>query len=251
MKDKTIIFIAGLHRSGTSLLHEILKNHPEISGFTNTGVPEDEGQHLQSVYKPAKAFGGPGKFAFDTESYMDESHHLATDENANMIFKQWSNYWDISSRYLIEKSPPNIVRTRFLQKLFPKSIFLVIFRHPIPVAYATKKWSHSSVSSLIKHTLVAYEKIQKDIPALKSVHTLKYEELVKNPQKTIDKITDYLGIENALLTKNIINDLNKKYFLMWENDKKKLTNLITNLLGARQEARANKFGYSIYNYRRD
>jgi len=47
------VFIAGLHRSGTSVLARCLREHPQISGFRNTGVPEDEGQHLQDVYPAA------------------------------------------------------------------------------------------------------------------------------------------------------------------------------------------------------
>lgn len=79
--DKTLIFIGGLHRSGTSLLHEILRRHPAVSGFANTGVPKDEGQHLQTVYPPASAFGGPGLFGFNRASFMNEDHPLATIES--------------------------------------------------------------------------------------------------------------------------------------------------------------------------
>ena len=57
-EDKKFVFICGLHKSGTSLLFRILRDHPDMSGFTNTGVPKDEGQHLQSVYPPAWRFGG-------------------------------------------------------------------------------------------------------------------------------------------------------------------------------------------------
>ncbi len=89
---KNIIFLAGLHRSGTSLLHRIICGHPEISGFLGTDVPEDEGQHLQTVYEPGSSFGGPGKFAFDTRSHMDESHPLATPESAKTIFASSEKY---------------------------------------------------------------------------------------------------------------------------------------------------------------
>lgn len=70
MIHKKFIFLAGHHRSGTSLLHEIIREHPAISGFRNTGVPEDEGQHLQSVFKPANSFGGPGKYIFNKNSVV-------------------------------------------------------------------------------------------------------------------------------------------------------------------------------------
>src|SRR4051794_25412717 len=130
-----LIFVAGLHRSGTSLLHRLLRSHPSVSGFSNSGVPEDEGQHLQTVFPPAKELGGPGQFGFNQESFMDENHPSATPENAQHLFAQWSQYWDLSKPYLVEKSPPNLVRTRFLQRLFPDCRFLVILRHPIAVAY--------------------------------------------------------------------------------------------------------------------
>jgi len=150
IKDKTFVFIGGLHRSGTSLIHEILRAHPDISGFYKTGVAEDEGQHLQTVYPTARFFGGPGRFGFDERSYMDENHPLGLAENAQKLFEQWSQYWNVQQAFLLEKSPPNLVRTRFLQKLFPNSVFLIIFRHPVAVAYATKKWARTSIKSLLR-----------------------------------------------------------------------------------------------------
>ena len=107
MTDKSFIFLAGHHRSGTSLLHEIIKEHPLISGFSNTGVPEDEGMFLQNVYEPAKTYGGPGKYIFDKNSHMDENHPLATVENANSILQQWEKYYDKNCPYYVEKSPPS------------------------------------------------------------------------------------------------------------------------------------------------
>lgn len=62
-----LVFIGGPHRSGTSLLHRLIATHPDASAFSQTSVSEDEGQHLQSVYRPAKEHGGPGKFAFASD----------------------------------------------------------------------------------------------------------------------------------------------------------------------------------------
>ena len=68
MNNRKIIFICGLHRSGTSLLYKILKNQSQISGLEETKVVEDEGQHIQTVYPTALTYGGPGKFGFHEES---------------------------------------------------------------------------------------------------------------------------------------------------------------------------------------
>ena len=117
MIDKKFIFLGGLHRSGTSLLHEIIRNHPSVTGISNTDVFEDEGQHLQSVFFPGIAFGGPGKFAFNKKAYMNENNGLVSNANSERIFSDWSQYLDLSAEYIIEKSPPNLIRTRFLQAL--------------------------------------------------------------------------------------------------------------------------------------
>jgi hypothetical protein len=63
-----------------------------------------------------------------------------TPENRQKLFEEWSRYWDVSKPYLLEKSPPNLIRTRFLQAMFPSSYFVVLLRHPIPVALATQPW---------------------------------------------------------------------------------------------------------------
>ena len=247
MQDKKFIFIAGLHRSGTSLLDKIIKSHPKISGFHNTGVPEDEGQHLQSVYEPAKAFGGPGKFAFHPESYMNETHPLATEENAKKLFKEWSSYLDISQEYIVEKSPPNIIRTRFLQNLFPNSKFIIILRHPIAVSFATKRWSDGSTTELIEHYLKAYEILTEDLQHLKNWHIIKYEDFISSPQKTIDEIFNYLELESISINQKIKKDINKKYFLQWKEEKKNISKEELNFFYDKYEGRVNKFGYSLKN----
>ena len=248
MEDKTFIFIAGLHRSGTSLIHEILREHTEISGFSQTGVFEDEGQHLQTVYEPAKSFGGPGKFAFDQRSYMDESHPLATSECAKEIFEQWSKHYDLSCKYLIEKSPPNLIRTKYLQRVFSGSKFIVILRHPIAVSYATQKWSQTSIKSLIDHSLRAYEIFLNDIELLDSVYVLRYEEFVCEPQKTIDAICRFLKLSPVTIHHKVRNNVNEKYFSMWESDRKNLYNKMLFRITPDLEARANRCGYSIKNH---
>lgn len=248
MVDNEFIFLAGLHRSGTSLLHEIIREHPDISGFSGTSVPEDEGQHLQTIYEPAMTYGGPGKFVFDNRSYMNESHPLATNESAIKIFKQWSNYFDLSCKFLIEKSPPNIIRTRFLQELYPDCKFIVILRHPLAVSYATQKWSKTSIKSLLEHSILSYEIFFKDMKFLRSVYVLRYEEFVLEPQKTIDNVFDYLGLDPIKIKHDIRSNINDKYFYMWEKDRGKYLNRIFNKVTDELENRANKFGYSIVNY---
>lgn len=251
MINNHFIFLTGLHRSGTSLLHSLLREHPDISGFANTGVPEDEGQHLQTVVKTAKHFGGPGKFAFRHEAYMNEYHTLATKKNAQKILLEWKEYFDLSCKFLIEKSPPTIIRTRFFQKLFPKSRFIILLRHPLVVAYATQKWSKTSIISLLNHTLYAYKIFFNDLSHLNSFHIIRYEDLVQEPQNQIDNILNWLDINICPINQKVNPKVNEKYFKMWENDRGSMfadlhdkDNQI-----ARYDKEMRRFGYSINNYR--
>lgn len=248
MNNRRIIFVGGLHRSGTSLIHETLRSHPEISGFQNTGVPEDEGQHLQTVYLPARVFGGPGRFGFDEASFMDDQHPLATEYTSAEIFRQWSRHWNTARPYLIEKSPPNLVRTRFLQKIFPRASFVIVVRHPLAVSYATKKWSKTGIPSLLEHFFRCHERFRDDMPFLKKVLALRYEDFVREPDRTLCALFEWIGLEPISAHQEIKSEVNKTYFTQWERERRSF--IKNNVFGFRKllneyEARANAFGYSV------
>src|SRR5262245_49725427 len=156
MDGKRVLLICGLHRSGTSILHRLLREHPATSGFSDTGVFQDEGQHLQSVFPAAYHFGGAGRFAFYPKAHLTESSELVTDANRNKLLREWGAYYDLSKDVLLEKSPPNIIRSRFFQAMFPDSCFVFIVRHPIAVSIATTKWSRTSVAELMFHWRIAH-----------------------------------------------------------------------------------------------
>ena len=119
-RDHTLVFISGLHRSGTTQLNETLATHPDVSGILGTGAPHDEGQHLQDVFPTARSHGGPGRFAFDPAAHLTERSPLATAAPARSgCSSSGARHWDLDRRVLIEKSPPNLIRMRFLQALYP------------------------------------------------------------------------------------------------------------------------------------
>lgn len=243
-----LIFIGGLHRSGTSLTHEILRTHPEISGITSTNVHRDEGQHLQSVYKPASSFGGMARFGFNKASFMDETHPLATPENAETLLREWGAYWDSSKPYAVEKSPPNLVRSRFLQKLFPGAKFVFILRHPVAVAYAAKKWSRMPFSLILEHNLRCYEKLKQDLPYLHSAYIFRYEDFVVDSQKNVRRLLEWLDVEPIDYPIDVKQNVNGRYFADYRASQKNLVKKL--LLGGLDsqwhfETRSHVFGYSI------
>lgn len=235
------MFVGGLHRSGTTLLARCLTEHPLVSGFHETGVPADEGQHLQTVYPPAKAFGGPGRFAFRPEAHLTEGSSLVYAENAERLRAEWSAYWDLSRPVLVEKSPPNLIRARFLQALVPGSAFVMITRHPVAVSFATQKWSKTSLPSLLRHWLAAHERFEADRPSIERVLVVSYEHLVTRTQECLDSVYAFLGLESQPTTFEARADGNEPYFARW----RELSGLRRALLERRFERGVRHFGYSL------
>ncbi len=246
VREPTFVFVGGLHRSGTSLVFRCLRQHPLVSGFRNSDAPEDEGQHLQSVYPPARVHGGPGRFGFRPAAHLTEASPLASRENAERLFTEWRPHWDTTRPVLLEKSPPNLISARFLQALFPRSRFVMVWRHPVAVAYATKKWSRTSLRSLLEHWLVCHETFLADRELLRDVLVVKYEHFVADPDAQLRAIYRFLELDPHPTSLAVEPDVNRAYFERW----RRLGNwwpgkLYREALARRYEERVNRFGYSL------
>jgi len=242
-----LVFLAGLHRSGTTLLARLLAAHPEISGFSGTGVPADEGQHLQSVYPAAKEYGGPGRFGFAPESHVTETSPLASEESARKLFEEWSPHWDLSRPLLLEKSPPNLLKTRFLQALFPGSAFVVIVRHPIPVSIPTARWRGTRrYDRMFEHWLRCHALFEDDRKHLARAHVLTYEQLVRDPAGVLKGIFGFLGLDPIPPSEPVESGANEKYFRQWRELKRDLRmRAYLDLVALRYERRVRRYGYSL------
>jgi len=213
----TFLFIGGLHRSGTTLLADILSQHPDIATFRDADVHEDEGQFLQSVYPTDNAYGGPGRFAFDKRAHLTEESPLLTNQNKKRLMEEWSRYWDLSKPILVEKTPANIIHSRFLQAIFPNSHFIFIMRHPVATSIATHKWSGTGIYSLINHWVTCHEIIEGDMPHLKHSITITFERLILQPEEVLKELESFIGIAKHSHDFSIDPTRNQKYFELWWN----------------------------------
>jgi hypothetical protein len=211
-----LVFIGGLHRSGTSALHRALATHPEVSCFSSTGVSEDEGQHLQDVYPAAHKFGGAGRFGFYPAARLLEDSPLVSEESRRRLLASWSVYWDLEKRVLVEKSPPNLIRARFLRALFPNASFVFVVRHPVPVALSTMKWSHLSITASIEHWLVCHEFLLEDLPFISRYIIIRYEDFVARPEAEAARIAGLLDVGEQFDMTSIRGGANADYFKQWK-----------------------------------
>lgn len=249
MPDRLLVFVTGLHRSGTTLLATSLARHPDVSGLTGTGAKEDEGQHLQDVVPPARAYGGAGRFALDPRAHLTEESPLATRENADRLFTQWARYWDLDRPVLVEKSPPTIVRTRYFQALFPEARFVVSVRHPVVAALSTRKWRRGvRLTALVEHWLAAHETLLADLPHLRAVHVVKYEHLVADPSGALREVGAFLGLSAPVPSDAVRADRSDAYVEAWRRLARSSVpwrRAEHRRLVAAYEDRVRRFGYSL------
>lgn len=216
--DMKYVFVCGMHRSGTSRIAQRIGQLKDCAGFGSTGrgVLIDEGQYLQDVYPPDTAYGGVGRFGFAPQSHLTECSPLLTPENVLRLRQEWEACWDPSKTIRVEKTPGNLLKTRFLQAAFPNAYFIVIKRHPVAVSLASRKWSRTSLHNLFEHWLRCYEILDGDRVQLAHLYELSYEDYIKDQRKYLDEIASFIGTEpSSSVEEDTADTYNKSYFDQW------------------------------------
>jgi hypothetical protein len=221
-----LVFLGGLHRSGTTPLARAMGSHPEISGLSGTDVAEDEGQHLQDVYPRIKTFGGMGRFARSAAAHLTEESPLVSPESARRLVASYAPYWDLERRLLLEKTPANLIMGRFLQALFPGSALVVVVRHPIVAALALEKWNplvvnrrgrrRTTLSGRVQNWMDAHAYLSADLSHLPRALVLRYEDLVDRPVSELARVRSLLELGSPIPADSIRPGRSAPYTEKWE-----------------------------------
>ncbi|KRF13763.1 hypothetical protein ASG90_13055 [Nocardioides sp. Soil797] len=225
--SERMVFVGGLHRSGTTPLAQALASHADISGLSGTGVSENEGQHLQNVYPKVRSLGGMGRFARHRRAHLTERSFLVSPESRAALLESWQPYWDLDKKFLLEKSPANLVMGRFLNALFPGSALVVVIRHPVAVALALEKWNPTIVAKngrrrvtmvgMMENWVRAHTLLREDAAHLTRLKAVRYEDLVQNPTAELGAIGDFLGLESPPDASTIHSGRSRTYAERWDS----------------------------------
>ena len=141
IKNHAFIFVGGIARSGTSFMRHIVKSASFASGMdscentTNCRQFSYEGQWLL-LQGQVKGIYKPGNYNHLTEANFTKD--FPSERISAFLFSSWKRYWDLSKPVLVEKSPPNILKMRWLAGAFQSAAqirFVNIIRHPALIVH--------------------------------------------------------------------------------------------------------------------
>lgn len=183
------VFLVGCYNSGTTLLAKLLGAHPKIGSMPR------EGQFYTDQLVTPISVGLPRLWATVPERfYMDEN----TPNTANIprMMRQWGAHFNDHTRpVLLEKSPPNAARTRWLQKAFPNAHFIGILRNGYAVAEGIHRKEGHSLESGITQWLKSNQTMLADFEHLENKILIRYEDLTARPDKTLKDILSFLNLD--------------------------------------------------------
>ncbi len=194
-KDKTWVFLVGCYNSGTTLLAELLGQHPSISALPT------EGHFITDQFVKDFEIGLP-------RMWVEREDLFRLDENTAgpdplRVKKEWLMRLNLKKPVLLEKSPPNSARTRWLQAHFENAHFVGIIRNGYAVSEGiTRKADPKHLINSWPIEMSAYqwqrsnEVLLQDAEHLKKFTWITYEDLASDTVGTLNKITDFVGIEN-------------------------------------------------------
>jgi hypothetical protein len=185
------VFIVGCGNSGTTLLQRMLSSHPAIGSMLW------EGQFFHDQLKGYK-WGGWYKRRWATvpEYYrMDEnSTHKV---NVERLKRQWgAKFNDPTKPVLLEKSPRNTLRVRWLQKHFENAYFIGMMRNGYAVAEGIRRRvKRYDLRTAALQWTKANEFMLDDFNHLERKKIIRYETLAEKPDECLREICEFIGID--------------------------------------------------------
>lgn len=203
LEQSSWLFILGLNNSGTTLLTRVLEQHPMIRSLPH------EGQWLTSGLPHPPTFGATRTWS----SRADIFHWIETDDPspARRIRYDWAHYYPNRPGILLEKSPPNTLRSRWLEKNFRPSRFLGIVRHPYALCEGARRRLGVSIEETADHWRNGTKILLDDAQHLRHVVLMRYEDLTSQPIPLLRRLETFLDIPLASLNESALGEIKANY----------------------------------------
>ncbi len=175
------IFVLGMMRSGTSLVEQILRAHPQVTGAGELNFWTGSEALLVD---PVRHCLRTGRVAERVEAYL---RLLASFGGSN--------------RRVVDKNPANVLSAGLIHRVFPDAPILHVTRNPADVAVSI--WmtdasapfmaSRQNIVFAIRQAIRQAEHWRKVLPGNRFLE-VPYEELVAGPESWVRTILDFCGL---------------------------------------------------------
>lgn len=188
------IFIVGMPRSGTSLLEQILSNHPLVFG---AGEVSSLHNSLENLFS------------------SDINNNFLLDQ-LQKIRNHYLEHLSIMTEkiFITDKLPLNFMWIGFIVYMFPRAKIIHIIRDPIATSFSIYKtlFSNGSLNfSYDEEDIIKFYNLYEGIMQFWAKHlpgnffTINYEDLVDNPNICSQKVFNYIDLpydQNVLEIQN-------------------------------------------------
>jgi hypothetical protein len=156
--------------SGSTLLWKLLSTSQNVSSLPFEGqfLPELKNLMRDKPWNPDKVLPWPE------------------------IKAVWESYWDRSKPVLLEKSPPNLIRTREILAHFQPVKFVVMVRNPYAHAEGLIRRNNWPVKRAANFSMMCLRAQLKNVRELDDALVLTYESLVQNPAQACQQLATFI-----------------------------------------------------------
>lgn len=201
IKINKLIFLISQPRAGSTLIQRILGSHPDVHTTSETWMM------LHPLYSMKKT-GIETEYSSDLarnslSDFLNQIDNGPTEYREKMRQMYGSLYERIleptGKKYFLDKTPRYYLIVKELRELFPESKIIILFRNPLAVAASMIKVKNGDwflLSNNKVDILSAPDYLLQGIEQLGSaVFSLKYEDVLADPDTEIKKLCDYIGVK--------------------------------------------------------
>jgi hypothetical protein len=193
-KPEKWVFIVGCGSSGSTLLQKIISSHPLVGSMPMEGQFYTD-QFMHTTCNPRQI-----KKVASKNWRMDETGTYKTDPIK--LKRQWGGRFNNWRRpILLEKTPGNIHRIRWLQKHFENSYFIGIVRNGYAVSESLQRKVPLRIKVKLDIRMAAKlwvdinEIMLADFEHIERKKLIRYEDLAEKPRECIREICEFIGID--------------------------------------------------------
>jgi Aspartyl/Asparaginyl beta-hydroxylase/Sulfotransferase family len=187
---KMHLFLLVPNNSGSSVLHDLIATSSEVA------VLPGEGQFCPN-------FIGPLASTFKVAHFFTKKEEIFRNKNNyqwNIISNQWRALWkqnNSDAKILLQKSPPDILRTDMLLETFEDTKFIIMIRNPYAMVESILRANNNcSIAEAATHAIRCLEIQLAHSETYYDALVTTYEDLTENTDIIKNKIQDFLGIND-------------------------------------------------------